>query len=187
MAVTTISAHEDTMTPSAGWYPDPSGGTGIRYWNGLAWTEDRSSPTARSRATDPKVIAGVVGGAFILGLIVAATGGHDDSSASTSSVTRTVTVTATPPPMTVTAQPPTVTIQAEAPTTAEVLPPVQFMPDVPEQIPAPQVVSPPVELPSPAYYSSCAAARGAGAAPLYAGEPGYRGGLDRDGDGVACE
>ncbi|MDC7122671.1 excalibur calcium-binding domain-containing protein [Cellulomonas fimi] len=38
-----------------------------------------------------------------------------------------------------------------------------------------------------AYYGSCADARAAGAAPLYAGEPGYRSGLDRDKDGVACE
>jgi hypothetical protein len=175
------------MTPSAGWYPDPSGGTGVRYWNGRAWTEARSTPTPRSWATDPKVITGVVGGAFILGLLVAAIGGDEEPGTVTSTVTRTVTVTASPPPMTVTAQAPTVTIQAETPTAVDELPPVQFMPDVPEQIPPPQVVSPPVELPSPAYYSSCAAARGAGVAPLYAGEPGYRGGLDRDGDGVACE
>ncbi|MBY8852602.1 excalibur calcium-binding domain-containing protein, partial [Saccharothrix sp. MB29] len=38
-----------------------------------------------------------------------------------------------------------------------------------------------------AYYANCAAARAAGAAPLYAGQPGYRSALDRDGDGVACE
>ncbi|QMS55684.1 DUF1524 domain-containing protein [Glutamicibacter protophormiae] len=37
------------------------------------------------------------------------------------------------------------------------------------------------------YYSRCAEARAAGAAPLYAGSPGYRPGLDGDGDGVACE
>jgi hypothetical protein len=37
------------------------------------------------------------------------------------------------------------------------------------------------------YYSRCAEARAAGAAPLYRGQPGYREGLDRDGDGVACE
>jgi Excalibur calcium-binding domain len=37
------------------------------------------------------------------------------------------------------------------------------------------------------YYQNCAAARAAGAAPLHAGEPGYRTGLDRDGDGTACE
>ncbi|WP_408928820.1 excalibur calcium-binding domain-containing protein [Corynebacterium marquesiae] len=37
------------------------------------------------------------------------------------------------------------------------------------------------------YYPNCAAARAAGAAPLYAGQPGYSSNLDRDGDGVACE
>jgi hypothetical protein len=37
------------------------------------------------------------------------------------------------------------------------------------------------------YYENCSAARAAGAAPIYAGEPGYRSKLDRDGDGVACE
>lgn len=38
-----------------------------------------------------------------------------------------------------------------------------------------------------AYYPNCKAARAAGAAPLYRGQPGYRPGLDRDNDGVACE
>ncbi|MFZ4720654.1 MAG: excalibur calcium-binding domain-containing protein [Ilumatobacteraceae bacterium] len=37
------------------------------------------------------------------------------------------------------------------------------------------------------YYRNCDAARAAGAAPLYAGDPGYRSGLDGDDDGVACE
>lgn len=41
--------------------------------------------------------------------------------------------------------------------------------------------------PSSSYFSNCSAARSAGAAPLYAGTPGYRSALDRDGDGVACE
>lgn len=36
-------------------------------------------------------------------------------------------------------------------------------------------------------YPNCAAARAAGAAPLYRGQPGYSSKLDRDGDGVACE
>jgi hypothetical protein len=38
-----------------------------------------------------------------------------------------------------------------------------------------------------AYYANCSAARAAGAAPLHRGDPGYRPGLDRDGDGTACE
>ena len=37
------------------------------------------------------------------------------------------------------------------------------------------------------YYPNCKAAKAAGAAPLYRGEPGYRPGLDRDKDGIACE
>ena len=47
----------------------------------------------------------------------------------------------------------------------------------------------PAESPSVsrAYYPNCAAARSAGAAPIRAGEPGYREALDADDDGVACE
>ncbi len=38
-----------------------------------------------------------------------------------------------------------------------------------------------------AYYANCAQARAAGAAPIRAGQPGYRAALDRDGDGTACD
>ncbi|TRW86412.1 excalibur calcium-binding domain-containing protein [Mycolicibacterium sp. 018/SC-01/001] len=44
----------------------------------------------------------------------------------------------------------------------------------------------PVQQPT-AYYANCRAAKAAGAAPLHAGQPGYRTGLDGDGDGVARE
>ncbi|MGW0507519.1 excalibur calcium-binding domain-containing protein [Micromonospora sp. NPDC003241] len=37
------------------------------------------------------------------------------------------------------------------------------------------------------YYRNCDAVRSAGKAPLKRGQPGYRAGLDRDGDGIACE
>ncbi|MCH7627734.1 MAG: excalibur calcium-binding domain-containing protein [Proteobacteria bacterium] len=36
-------------------------------------------------------------------------------------------------------------------------------------------------------WSGCDPARAAGTAPIYSGEPGYRAGLDGDGDGIACE
>jgi len=36
-------------------------------------------------------------------------------------------------------------------------------------------------------FRNCAEARAAGAAPVYAGQPGYGPHLDRDGDGVGCE
>jgi hypothetical protein len=38
-----------------------------------------------------------------------------------------------------------------------------------------------------ASYANCAEVRAAGAAPIFAGQPGYSGKLDRDGDGVGCE
>src|SRR5690606_20387285 len=36
-------------------------------------------------------------------------------------------------------------------------------------------------------FKNCTAARDAGAAPVYRGQPGYASHLDRDGDGVGCE
>lgn len=64
-------------------------------------------------------------------------------------------------------------------------------PEEPEQQRAQFLAPAPApEQPAPAqsaYYPNCAAARSAGAAPLYAGDPGYSSKLDRDGDGVACE
>ena len=37
------------------------------------------------------------------------------------------------------------------------------------------------------YWPGCNSARAAGTAPIYIGEPGYREGMDGDGDGIACE
>jgi len=37
------------------------------------------------------------------------------------------------------------------------------------------------------FYSGCDEARTAGAAPIHQGMPGYREGMDGDGDGIACE
>lgn len=68
-------------------------------------------------------------------------------------------------------------------------PPAEVAP-VPEPAPQPEPAPEPEPAPQPApeaYYANCSAARAAGAAPLTVGEPGYRSGLDRDGDGVACE
>jgi hypothetical protein len=48
--------------------------------------------------------------------------------------------------------------------------------------PAPASAEPPA-----APYPNCAAARAAGAAPLYRGHPGYSAAMDGDGDGTACE
>ena len=58
-----------------------------------------------------------------------------------------------------------------------------------EQAAAQQAVPQVPAAPAPAsvYYANCTAARAAGAAPLSAGQPGYRAGLDRDNDGIACD
>ncbi|WP_104173471.1 excalibur calcium-binding domain-containing protein [Arthrobacter sp. Y81] len=57
----------------------------------------------------------------------------------------------------------------------------QAVPQTPVQQAAPAPVAP------AASYANCAAVKAAGAAPLYAGQPGYSTSLDRDRDGVACE
>lgn len=54
--------------------------------------------------------------------------------------------------------------------------------------PAPESEPAPAAPDAPAGgFANCSAAKAAGAAPLYAGSPGYAPKLDRDGDGVACE
>ena len=53
--------------------------------------------------------------------------------------------------------------------------------------PTPRPTPRPTAKPAAVYYKNCDAVRAAGAAPLYRGEPGYRAGLDRDNDGIACE
>jgi len=52
---------------------------------------------------------------------------------------------------------------------------------------APQQAAPAKTSRSSWSYPNCGAARAAGAAPLYAGQPGYGPHMDGDGDGIACE
>lgn len=107
-------------------------------------------------------------------------------------------------------------VSSSTPTpTPTVVPPGQQAPAPAPEAPAPEAPAPAPEVPAPApaapeipypapplpnapdvdspgasagaYYSNCAAARAAGVAPLHTGDPGYRAGLDRDGDGIACE
>lgn len=116
----------------------------------------------------------------------------------TQTAVRTATTTATPPAVTVTstvtAAPVTSTVTttaapADAGAGAGVGAGVGADADIqvpradPAPAPQPLVASPPAS----SYYKNCSEAKAAGAAPLYAGEPGYRSALDRDNDGVACE
>ena len=99
-------------------------------------------------------------------------------------MTRVLTSCGATPPPTSTATP------APRPAPTSTPAPVYVAPPTREYVPAPDPAYTP---PAPAvddgsaYYANCAAARAAGAAPLYQGQPGYRLKLDRDGDGVACE
>lgn len=69
---------------------------------------------------------------------------------------------------------------------AEPEPPVEEPPPAPA--PAPQEEPPPpAPEPEHVHFENCTAARDAGAAPVYRGDPGYARHLDRDGDGVGCE
>ena len=49
------------MRPEAGWYPDPSDATQLRWWDGRAWTEERTSadgavPVYRDPVDEPAVV-----------------------------------------------------------------------------------------------------------------------------------
>lgn len=59
----------------------------------------------------------------------------------------------------------------------------------PPAAPAPVAPAPAPVAPAPvaAPFANCTAARAAGAAPVYAGTPGYGKHLDRDGDGIGCD
>lgn len=106
----------------------------------------------------------------------------------TPTATATVAPTTTAPTTTLAPAPETVTVYAPPPTTT--------VPYVPEPAPVyiaepePEYVPPaPAAAAVPSYvsYANCAAVRAAGAAPIYAGDPGYSSKLDRDGDGLGCE
>jgi hypothetical protein len=103
------------------------------------------------------------------------------------SATPVVTPTTAPPATTAPIVPPTAAAPAPPITTAAPAAPVTTRPaPVATTATAPPVI-PPSNPPAVVYYANCTAAKAAGAAPLHVGEPGYRTGLDRDGDGVACE
>lgn len=75
-----------------------------------------------------------------------------------------------------------------APAAAPVAPaPVPVAPAPAPVVPAPVAPAPAPAAPAAVYYANCTAAKAAGAAPIYAGQAGYRPALDRDSDGMACE
>lgn len=135
-------------------------------------------------------------GFFVLGSCTAHIGKEDPEDKPAETVTETSTVETTlTETETITEEPEPVPPPAEEPNPEEIENPVQEQhafadpveEPVVEEAPEEPVAPAPDPEPVSAYFSNCAEARSAGASPLYAGMPGYRLGLDRDGDGVACE
>jgi hypothetical protein len=154
-----------------GWYPDPTGAAGQAYWNGREWGSSPPKPPFDRRIL--MIVGSIVGGVVLLAVLGNIGNDGDSAKPTASTVTRTVTVTAQPTMA-------TVTVTAAAPL-------APFF-ESPAPVSEPPFEAPLVpQIPSSAYYGSCAAARAAGAAPLHVGDPGYRSGLGRDDDGVACE
>lgn len=179
----------DAPAPPPGWYPDPRGTGGRSYWNGTSW----GTPPPKDHRN--KLVAGGIIGAGVLGLIIGNAGNSGDERPLPSPVTSTMTVASQP-----TTVMSTVTVTAQAAAEPPIDTPVQAPPpavwgEQASEAPPPAAAPPPTESyplapqqpAASSYYSNCSEARAAGATPLYAGEPGYRSGLDRDGDGVACE
>jgi hypothetical protein len=71
-----------------GWYPDPSGGAGQRYWNGTSWAEPQTQPPTfevpkAGMSKGMKIGLGV--GALAVTLVALGSFGDNDKSSSTSS------------------------------------------------------------------------------------------------------
>ena len=127
------------------------------------------------------IVAAAVGLVALVAMLGTCERGETTTS-SPSTLTETVTATALPSTVTVTVTTERVVVAAPPPVIEQPAPPTAQQPEEP---PPPVMLVP--QGTDSVYYGSCAQARSARAAPLYAGQPGYRAGLDRDSDGVACE
>ncbi|WP_431816659.1 excalibur calcium-binding domain-containing protein [Gordonia jacobaea] len=153
------------------------------------------APTGQaSKISRKAIVGGGVGALFLMMAscgIGAALGGGGDSTQAAPTVTSTTTLTET----TTAASNETVwrtTTVTPSPTetTTEVADQTDDSANTPRGLVGPRTTTPTANSDSgagSASYGSCSAARAAGAAPLYEGQPGYSSSLDRDGDGVACE
>lgn len=103
----------------------------------------------------------------------------------TSTTAERISTTASTEAPTTTTEAPTTTVRPTT-TTAPPVSTTTTAPPVPTTTAAPPPTTS-AAASSSTYYANCDAARAAGAAPLHTGDPGYRSGLDRDHDGVACE
>lgn len=195
--------------PDAGWQPDARWPPAPRGWD--FWVNDYDVPiegpaglyggkVERLRWTRIALAGAGALLALLVGAGLGASGSTEQSTAAplldlpthtvTLRPTPAPTVTMTAPPETVTAPPETITL---APATVTL--PAQTVTVGSESrssaglgiVGGSSSGSDSGSGSSSVYYANCAAARAAGAAPVYRGDPGYRSGLDRDNDGVGCE
>jgi hypothetical protein len=150
----------------------------------------------RNWPTSARVTIGVLAFTTLLGFgAAAAAAPHEDVRAGSAVTTEAPVTTARPtttspapapstaPPATTPTTAPPTTVAPPAPPTTAAPPPTTAAPT-----PQPLVAAPERAIAAPSvYYENCDAARAAGAAPVFRGDPGYGGHLDRDGDGVGCE
>lgn len=165
------------------------------------------APTKKKRRRWPWVIVALLVGFILIGVLAPkppeASPAADTTPAATPTAT-TAPITAASP----TATAPTTTLPRTTSTTAPLppatTPPVgeasttvetphvetqRYTPQPTTETPSvpPPTFTPPTARGESAYYANCDAAKAAGVAPIFLGEPGYRPGLDRDGDGIACD
>ncbi len=170
--------------PPRGWTPDPSWPPAPPGWQIVI---DDGAPRRwyrRARVIGPAAL--IIG--LFLGVGVGGSGKSGQTAAPAGlvgaatvapTVTTTVTTTASAPPAA------TVTTTAPAPPAETVT-----ITAKPAAAPSAASTSEAAEKAAGAnavYYANCTQAKAAGAAPMSRGEPGYRSGLDRDDDGVACD
>jgi hypothetical protein len=131
-----------------------------------------------------RITVPVVAGLVAVGGYGAATGSGDEHVNLHTPSSTTVVASTTERQTTTTVK---VTTTTTAPTTTTTTVPPTTMPASTAPPTTAAHVAPTTTQPASVYYANCDAARAAGAAPLHRGDPGYRSGLDRDNDGIACE
>ncbi|MCC6960259.1 MAG: excalibur calcium-binding domain-containing protein [Dehalococcoidia bacterium] len=140
--------------------------------------ESSSSPASRDEDTSSGVTPTALASASstATSAIQGFLGTPAASSPATASGVATVAATAT-----------TVPSATQVPATATKMPPTPVPPTPIPPTPIPPTATATATSAPSVYYPNCAAVRAAGKAPLYRGDPGYRSGLDRDNDGIACD
>lgn len=81
-----------TPSPQPGWFPDPSGSGGQRYFDGTKWTEHRAAGGVAPAANKPptvRIVGAIIGGLLLLGVVTSLGDDKKDDDASSSSASTT--------------------------------------------------------------------------------------------------